>query len=614
MQRELIETALSGKSCVGILPTGSGKSLCYQIPAVLLRKLTIVVSPLIALMRDQVDGLERLGISCARYDSSLPAEEKEAVLQNIAAGKLSMLFVAPESLSSSVLQQATEGVELGLFVIDEAHCVSEWGHSFRPDYLGLPDYTRSHSFHAVMALTATATVKVRNDLAAIFGVEDDHVFYLPPTRENISRRVLGLDPAGKMQKLVSLLQSSSSVPAIVYAGTRKDTEELSAMLSQQGISCKSYHAGMPTDVRGKVQDEFLSGDVSVLVATIAFGMGIDKPDVRTVVHYHLPSSIESYVQESGRAGRDGLPSESIVFYHARDVVAARNRIKASVPDSFSLEMLLKRLLTKGDNVVSFYGTTTECDVSEHVLGRVLFDLERDGLIRTLAKGYQYYKVKALFPLPTILAGRDERETGMLTWLSENADGEIMDLAINSDLTWEEALAWLEDLMNSGEWQVTFRQRAVLIRSQGDSRSVENKLEEYGKRLLRQRDDDELRLEAGLQIFKEQKCLTNALDEYFGFPREVPCGYCGVCTGDNQTGSDEASSMADISDELFAQISDLVKENRPSLVRAGQLTRFLLGFLGPAAMRGRLWNQPLYGSLSDHPWDEIYALSFALLGK
>lgn len=245
MQRELVECALEGRSCIGILPTGSGKSLCYQIPAVLGNGLTVVVSPLIALMRDQVAGLEKLGVAAARYDSTLAEEDKVSLMDRLKSGGVRLLFAAPESLESPWIQQVMEFVPPGLFVVDEAHCLSEWGHSFRPDYLGLPVFFRKHGFRSVMALTATATEQVCRDLAGLFGVSDECIFRAAPYRANIFRQVETLKDQDKTARLVELLKEGGRRPAVVYTRTRKDAENLSYELGKAGFSVKSYHAGMP---------------------------------------------------------------------------------------------------------------------------------------------------------------------------------------------------------------------------------------------------------------------------------------------------------------------------------------------------------------------------------
>lgn len=256
MQRELVECALEGRSCIGILPTGSGKSLCYQIPAVLGNGLTVVVSPLIALMRDQVAGLEKLGVAAARYDSTLAEEDRAALTDRLKSGGVRLLFAAPESLESPWIQQAMKLVHPGLFVVDEAHCLSEWGHSFRPDYLGLPAFFRKHGFRSVMALTATATERVCRDLAGLFGVRDECIFRAAPYRANIFRQVETLKDQDKTARLVELLKEGGRRPAVVYTRTRKDAEKLSYELGKAGFSVKSYHAGMPPETRGWFRTSF----------------------------------------------------------------------------------------------------------------------------------------------------------------------------------------------------------------------------------------------------------------------------------------------------------------------------------------------------------------------
>lgn len=615
LQRQLIECALAGKSCIGVLPTGFGKSLCYQVPAILLNALTVVVSPLIALMKDQVEGLERHGVSCARYDSTLNEDEKKEILRSASNGELRILFVAPESLNSSSLQAVVSKAELGLFVIDEAHCVSAWGHSFRPDYLGLSDYVRKYDFHSVMALTATATKQVREDLAAIFEVGSDCVFAVSPARHNIIRRQISVARADdKYQKLLDYLKQEGKVPAIIYVTARKDTELLAGRLFNDGVACKSYHAGMPADVRLAIQQEFISGSVPVLVATIAFGMGIDKPDVRSVIHYQLPSSPESYVQESGRAGRDGGVSESLVFYHSSDEVEAGNRLKAARPGKSSLALLLNRVLAVGENVLSLYEATSECDLAEPVVGRVLFELEKEKAVSTLAKGYRYYKAKPLFPMETILAGRNPQEAEQLTWLEQNSEGDILDLAVAGGLSWEEANSWLQELILSGEWKINVRQRALLLKANGGMEGRGKWLELFECQFEKQSQVDEQRLSLMKSFLHGDECLNACLDRYFGFFNSPECKACGWCLAGNEIEPEEPLTDFHIPDDLFEQIVALNGEKRQSLGQAGAMTRFLLGFSSPASLRARLWSHPLYGAFSSYPWDEVYPVALGIIGK
>ncbi|MEG1507676.1 MAG: RecQ family ATP-dependent DNA helicase [Akkermansia sp.] len=613
MQREIMVSVLEGRPCIGVLPTGSGKSLCYQLPAVLLDTLSIIVSPLIALMKDQVDGLIRLGIKAARFDSSLPEEERPAVLTRMRQNELHLVFVAPESITSEPFCEAISGIRLGLFVIDEAHCLSEWGHSFRPDYLGLPDYARAHPFHAVLALTATATQQVVADLANMFHTRPSDIFCLPPTRANIHRQAVEVADEDKIDYLASFLQAPDRTPAIIYARARKDTEEIGAALTQRGLCVKTYHAGMPTETRMLVQNEFFSGKVPILVATIAFGMGIDKADVRSVIHYHPPASPESYVQESGRAGRDGEDSQSLVLMNAMDAIITQNRLHAAIPDKASLDMLLTLLLRPGENVISLYETTGICDLAETALNRILFDLTQDGLLKVTAQGHKYYKLKALYPMATILSGRGEEEKRLLLWLDEHRDGSIEEFAEFSGNDWLTAYAQLQDFALSGEWQVTFRQMARLIHTPPTHPSLKVLVNQYTTKFEHRLEKDLIRLDEIYRILTQSLCINAELDTYFGFDAKL-CGHCHPCLTRKSLGTLQRATIEPIDEATREALRTLVTQGKQALSRASQLTRFLIGSPSPAALRSRLWSHSLYGSLARHPWDDLQAEAYALLGK
>ena len=315
-QEAIINNALAGRHGLVVMPTGGGKSLCYQLPALAIGGLTLVISPLIALMQDQVDGLRANGIPAAFLNSSLDTTAAAAVERHALDGAIRLLYAAPERVALPGFRRFLQSLDLRLIAIDEAHCISEWGHDFRPDYRTLSDLRALFPNTPVMALTATATQRVRQDIAAQLTIADSPQFVSGFDRANLTYQVRR--QSGTPDAVRELLDARPGQSAIVYCFARKDTEELADHLTNHGHPALAYHAGLDSATRRLTQERFIDGDIPVIAATIAFGMGIDKPDIRLVVHYTLPKSVEGYYQETGRAGRDGLPSDCILFYSEND--------------------------------------------------------------------------------------------------------------------------------------------------------------------------------------------------------------------------------------------------------------------------------------------------------
>ncbi|MBQ1960975.1 MAG: ATP-dependent DNA helicase RecQ [Akkermansia sp.] len=591
-QQELLRAALAGRNCLGIMPTGHGKSLCYQMAAALLDGCTsLVVSPLIALMREQVAYLQGLGIAAWRYDSTLEDTERDALLAALAGGLVQLLYVAPESLENAALQQALVGVQLGVFVVDEAHCISEWGHSFRPDYLKLPRWCEQRSFHAIMAFTATATLRVRTDLCRAFHIEDADVVSISPYRPNITRQVQGAPD--RMAALCAFLQDEAHLPAIVYARTRKGCEELATALQASGFDAAAYHAGQPAELREQLQDAFLANERRVLVATIAFGMGVDKPDVRSVVHFNAPSSPESYLQESGRAGRDGAPALSLVLLHGDDVQDARNRIFAAEPDAEGVLRASRWLLPAAPSVVSLWELGTSCDVPEDVPLRLLTHFQQAGFISVEGRGFKYYKVKPLFNMATILDGRGAEEVAQLRWLDAHREGEVADAADAWRCSFAEAMAFLRECEQAGEWKITFRQQALCLvpLGGGDARSAATML---SAAYARRRDADGERLQTLLNMLTGRVCINAALAHYFTGETPDACGHCAACCG----------GEVHVPPAQTKTLSLPPDAELPEFSRSAQRRRFLLGIASPGLMARRLWAHPHYACAAGSAWDEL----------
>lgn len=588
-QRELLQHALEGENALGVLPTGYGKSLCYQAAAVLLGGTSVVVSPLLALMREQVQTLRSRGIQARRFDSSLGDGNREALLQDLAGGRVRLLYVAPESLENEALQQALDSTPLSLFVVDEAHCVSEWGHSFRPDYLKLPAWQHKRRFRSVLALTATATRRVQQDLCQAFGIS--HVTVISPYRPNITRLVVG--SSDRENALLHFLQEQAHLPSLIYARSRKETERLSALLSQAGFPAACYHAGQPADVREHLQDDFLANRLRCLVATIAFGMGIDKPDVRSVVHFNAPGSPEAYLQESGRAGRDGAPATSLVLLHGADIVEARNRIFAAEPDAEGVLRCMRWLLPAAPRVVSLWELGTSCDIAEEVPLRALALLQERGSLEVRARGYQYYKVCPLFPLPSILDGRGQEEAARLQWLHSHREGRVEEAADAWGCSFPEAMELLRECEASGEWKLLFRQQALYLWPEGDTADARVLAAELSAGYTRRREADEERLHHLFAILTQGSCINAALEEYFTGKRGKACGHCSACIG--QTAALPPPPPV----PSLPPAGEL-----PAFDRDAQRRRFLLGLASPALLARRLWQHPLYGAAEGARWQDL----------
>jgi ATP-dependent DNA helicase RecQ len=316
LQKEIIQSVLARKDCVVLMPTGGGKSLCFQLPALMLPGIALVVSPLISLMKDQVDALCSNGVPANFINSTLKPSEIDDVMEQAHEGILKILYIAPERFAAEGFEEFLKTLKISLIAVDEAHCISEWGHDFRPDYRNLSRLKIMFSDVPIIALTATATERVREDIINQLSLENPQIFISSFNRPNLSYEVF--PKRDSLETILTLLGGYKDESAIIYCFSRKDTEKLSESLNSYGFKAAPYHAGLNQKIRKENQEKFIHDEINIIVATIAFGMGIDKPDVRLVIHHSLPKSVEGYYQETGRAGRDGLPARCVLLFSYAD--------------------------------------------------------------------------------------------------------------------------------------------------------------------------------------------------------------------------------------------------------------------------------------------------------
>ncbi|MEM1206448.1 MAG: ATP-dependent DNA helicase RecQ [Acidobacteriota bacterium] len=614
-QLEVIQLLLDGHSAAAVFPTGGGKSLCYQLPALELPGLTVVVSPLIALMKDQLDALLARDLPAARLDSSLDGDEVRQVMGDLRSGRLKLLYVAPERFNNERFRGTLSQVRLSLLAVDEAHCVSEWGHNFRPDYLKLADHGRRLGAERVLALTATAPPKVLSDICRGFHIEPEHAVRTGFYRPNLELLATPVRAAERAALLVDRLRGRPEGPAIVYVTLRRTAEDVAQALRAAGFEALVYHAGMKPEDRGAAQEAFLASTRAVVVATIAFGMGIDKADLRYVYHYNLPKSLENLAQEIGRAGRDGQPSTCELLACPDDLDVLRNFAHGDVPDGGSVRSFVRELFDgDGDRVVlDLYAATVEHDLRMLVIRTLLTYLELDGYLEAGTPLYDVYDFKPLLSSAQILERFEGERRSFLRDLFRQAEKRRIWLSIdlsraarNLDVPRERLVRALDYLGEQGflELKVSKLRHPYRIvrRPEGDS-GLDALADDLHRRTLELERRELGRLDGVLGLVTLDACRWNHLCLHFGEERAEPCGHCSHCLGTADLELPPATPRS-IDDGRWAEAEALRREHGDTLGDPRAFSRFLVGLTSPRLTRRRLSRHPLFGVFGEVPFEHV----------
>lgn len=610
-QEQVIGHLMAGQSAAAVFPTGAGKSLCYQLPAMLLPGVTLVVSPLIALMKDQIDALAQRGVPARRLDSTLSADEYRAVMELVRGGALRLLYVAPERFNNERFRETIERLRVSLFAVDEAHCISEWGHNFRPDYLKLARYANLCRAERVLALTATATERVLADICRVFEIPPACAVRTGFYRPNLTVLATSVEARDRDGRLLAALRERPPGPTIVYVTLQRTAESLADRLAGAGFPARAYHAGMEDTDRSQVQEWFMESDRNVVVATIAFGMGVDKADIRYVYHYNLPKSLENFSQEIGRAGRDGLPATCHMFVCGEDLPVLENFVYGDTPSQESVRGLLKAVFSQGAEFdVSVYDLSFEHDIRQLVVRTLLTYLELEGYLEGGTPFYSAYQFKPLLSSAAILAKfegerRDfltnlfRQATKAKTWLHIDVDRAAEKLAVGRDRI-VRALDYLHEQQMLEVKAEGVRLRYRRLKSPGDANALAQTL--YERMLVRERGEIG-RLQQVLKLAALDGCQVNALAAHFGEQRSVPCGHCAWCLNHAPT-AEPARAVAPIDDGILRRAASLRREHPQVLADSRAMARLLCGVSSPRASRARLASHPLFGSLAHVPFQNV----------
>jgi ATP-dependent DNA helicase RecQ len=617
-QEAAISAVLAGRSAAAIFPTGSGKSLCYQISALLLPHLTLVVSPLLALMQDQLAFLQRHGISAGSIDSAQSREDANDVMARARSGELKILMISVERLKNERFRNFLQQVPISLLVVDEAHCISEWGHNFRPDYLKLPDYQRQFNIPQTLLLTATATPQVIADMQAKFAIAAEDVVTTGFYRPNLNLLVEPVRGQDKRRRLVEWMSERPGQPSIVYVTLQKTAEHIAEHLERNGIQAEAYHAGLPHDKREAIQKRFMAGQSNCIVATIAFGMGIDKSDIRNVVHFDLPKSIENYSQEIGRAGRDGQPSDCLVLANRDSLNVLENFVYGDTPEREGIRYVLDELkasVPEGQWEFLLGPLADQSNIRALPLKTLLVQLELRGLIAPRYAYYAEYRFKYLLEPEALLERFEGERRDFVAAIIQTSSRARTWATVSFESMYEQYSAErnrvvkaLDYFQEKGWVELESKQMTEVysvLRSDFDSDVLGGELHDY---FTRHEQTEVARIHAMLEVFATERCLGYRLADYFG-DHDAPehCGHCSVCHGQVARLPAPPELPALVDKNFAALCRDFIHRHEQLTgvaPTAERLTRFLCGISVPLFTKLKARTIAGYAALEEYPYAEV----------
>jgi ATP-dependent DNA helicase RecQ len=610
-QRQVVEHILAGRSALAVFPTGSGKSLCYQLPALMLEGMTLVVSPLIALMKDQIDFLVGKGVAAARLDSSQTVEDSRSVWDDLWEGRLKLLYVAPERFASERFLQRLQRTRISLMVIDEAHCISEWGHNFRPDYMKLAQISRELKVKRVLTLTATATPAVAKDICENFGIGDDAYVNTGFHRPNLTLRITPCRAVERNGLLLERLKTRPRGATIIYVTLQKTAEQVAEFLLENQLPARAYHAGLKAEQRHEIQDEFMAGAETIIVATIAFGMGIDKADIRYVYHLNPPKSLENHMQEIGRAGRDGQPSVCEILFCPEDIATLENFSYGDTPTQEAVASVLNELLSLPEHFdISMYDLSYTHDMRQLVVSTMLTYLELEGVLAATGPIYNEYKFQPKRSSAEMFAAMAPERVQFLkrifsraqkgrTWFSLD----VASVVKATQLPRSQIVGALNELEEEGELVLQVRGLRHGYRFVKRPQDAGELAEKIYQRFRVSEERDIARIAQVLKLAGSSECIVRRELSYFGEQLEKDCGHCDRCLGEKIPRLPDPVA-ASLSKEERRLLAELKAEAHSALSTSRQLTRFLCGISSPATSRAKLGRDSRFGALAHYRFAEV----------